>query len=323
MNILISAIGSMSSEAVISSLRKLDGARLIGCDIYDKEWIYPSMLVDVFYQVPRADSFGYIEELLDICIREDVQYVFPLTDPEVDILSDRRSAFEEKGIVICISPDDVVKICRDKKLFFEHLSGIEDLRLLPTYTFDSLKEIKSEALIAKPKKGRSSEDLWIIDDREKIEFLVKDKGEYIFQPFLKGMVVTVDIIRDSFGNFFFIPRKELLRTKNGAGITVRLFNDGQIAKSVCALVSRLSFLGCVNVEFLYDGASYYLMDINPRFSAGIAFSQSTGYDFVCNHLKAFLGDRIDPGIDYESRVLCKRYVEFYSTPKRWSMELAK
>lgn len=315
MNILISAIGSMSSEAVISSLRKLDGTRLIGCDIYDKEWIYPSMLVDVFYQIPRADSCGYIDELLSICLREDVQYIFPLTDPEVDILSSHRRVFEEKGIVICISPDDVIRVCRDKKLFFDHLSGMEDLRLLPTYTVDSLKEIKSASMVAKPKTGRSSEDLLIIEDREKIEFLIKDKEKYIFQPFLKGMVVTVDIIRDSFGDFFFIPRKELLRTKNGAGITVRLFNDGQITKSVCALVSRLSFLGCVNVEFLYDGKSYYLMDINPRFSAGIAFSQSTGYDFVHNHLRAFLGDRIDSGIDYESTVLCKRYVEFYSTRK--------
>jgi len=300
----------MSSEAVISSLRKLDDIKLIGCDIYDKEWIAPSRLVDLFYQLPRADSSDYIDELLSICIRENVQYVFPLTDPEVDVLTIHRSVFEEKGVMICISPDDVIQTCRNKKLFFDKLSGIEDLRLLPTHTIDSLKEIKDATLVAKPKVGRSSEDFLIIDDREKIDLLIDDKDKYIFQPLLKGLVVTVDIIRDSFGNFFFIPREELLRTKNGAGITVRLFTDERITKSVRAIVSQLYFLGCVNVEFLYDGESYYLMDINPRFSAGIAFSQSTGYDFVNNHLKAFSGERIDPGIDYASKVMCKRYVEF-------------
>lgn len=123
---------------------------------------------------------------------------------------------------------------------------------MPTHTIDSLKEIKDATLVAKPKVGRSSEDFLIIDDREKIDLLIDDKDKYIFQPLLKGLVVTVDIIRDSFGNFFFIPREELLRTKNGAGM----------------------------------------------------------YDFVHNHLKAFSGERIDPGIDYASKVMCKRYVEF-------------
>jgi len=310
MNILVSAIGSMSSEAVVSSLRKIAGAKLIGCDIYDREWIYPSRLVDVFYQVPRADSAGYVDELLDICLRENVRYVLPLTDLEVDALSLRRNIFEKNGITLCISSDDVVRISRNKKLFQEYLSGTEDLQLLPTFTFDMLPDMPVGPLIAKPKIGRSSEGQMIVDGRHQIATLIKDKDKYIFQPFLTGTVVTVDIVRDSFGNFFFIPREELLRTPNGAGTTVRLLNNGQIAKSVCAIVSRLSFMGCVNVEFLYDGESYYLMDINPRFSAGIAFSQTTGYDFVLNHMKAFRGDRIDHGIGYDSKVLYKRFVEF-------------
>jgi len=310
MNILITAIGSMSSESVISSLKKLDGIRLIGCDIYEREWIYPSKLVDVFYQISKADSSRFIDDLLTICVREDVQYIIPLTDLEVDALSVHKDTFEEKGITICISSRDVIKICRNKELFYNYLSGMENLRLLPTYTFDSLRDIKSEYMVAKPKTSRSSERLFIIDDRQKIDFLIEDKNEYIFQPYLNGRIVTVDIVRDSLDNFFFIPREELLRTKNGAGISVRLFTDEKITKSVCDLVSRLRFLGCLNVEFLYDGLHYYLMDINPRFSAGIAFSQSTGYDFVHNHLKAFLGKQIDTGIDYKPLFLCKRYVEF-------------
>lgn len=151
----------------------------------------------------------------------------------------------------------------------------------------------------------------IIDEHRQITFIKdKDKDKYIFQPLLRGVVVTVDIVCDSFGNSFFIPREELLRTKNGAGLTVRLFNNNQLTKTIHTILSHLKILGCVNMEFFYDGESYYLMDINPRFSAGIAFSQMAGYDFVRNHIKAFSGDRIDPGVDYESRVMCKRYVEF-------------
>lgn len=109
MNILISAIGSMSSEAIISSLRKIGGTKLIGCDIYDREWIHPSRLVDVFYQVPGADAADYISDLLTICLRENVQYVFPLTDPEVDVLSIHRDVFERHGITLCISKNCFVR----------------------------------------------------------------------------------------------------------------------------------------------------------------------------------------------------------------------
>lgn len=310
MNILITAIGSMSSEAVIASLRKLEGIRLIGCDIYEKEWIYPSWLVNVFYQISRADSPDFINDLLTICIREDIQYIFPLTDLEIDVLSDHRDLFEEKGIMICMSPGDVIGICRNKESFFKYLSGTKHLRLLPTYDFNSLMNINSELVVAKPKRGRSSEGLLIVDDWKKIETLIGNKNDYIFQPFMKGIVVTVDIVRDSFDNFFFVSREELLRTKNGAGITVRLFTDDRLRDSLSALVDRLKFLGCINVEFLYNEESYFLMDINPRFSAGIAFSQSVGYDFVCNHLKVFLGRTIDPGVTYKSSILCKRFVEY-------------
>ncbi len=311
MNILISAIGSMSSEAVISSLRKIDGVKLVGCDIYDKEWIYPSELVDSFYQVPRSDSPDFIDKLLDICLWENIQYIVPLTDLEVDALSVNREVFEEKGITLCISSDEVVQICRNKKTFVDYLSGVEGLHLLPTYTFGMLPDSWEGSMIAKPQRGRSSEGVVIIDEYHQITFIKdKEKDRYIFQPLLSGVVVTVDIVCDSFGNSFFISREELIRTKNGAGLTVRLFNNEQLTKTIRAVLSRLSILGCVNMEFFYDGESYYLMDINPRFSAGIAFSQLAGYDFVRNHINVFSGGRIDPGIDYESRVMRKRYVEF-------------
>lgn len=284
--------------------------KLIGSDIYDRELVYPSMLVDIFYRVPMAISSDYIDTLLAICLREEVQYVIPLADPEVDVLSAHRNAFLERGIIVCIASEPVIKICRNKKLFFDYLSGMEDLHLLPTYTFESLFELPEGPIIAKPKIGRSSEGQIIIEERNQITALIKDTDKYIFQPFLRGTVVTVDIVRDSFGNFFFIPREELLRTKNGAGVTVRLLSNNMIKNAMHSIVSRLDVLGCMNIEFLYDGVYYYLMDINPRFSAGVAFSQLTGYDFVRSHLKAFLGDKIAPGISYDSQVIYKRYIEF-------------
>lgn len=311
-NILVSAIGSMSSEAVIASLRRTENAKVIGCDIYDKEWIYPSKLVDVFYQVSRADSSGYINDILDICKKEKINYIFPLTDIEIDLLSDFIEIFKKHGIIICIAPVNVIKKCRNKSDFYKYLSNVEDLSLLPTFEYEDIGDIaKNISIVAKPKLGRSSEGLFVLNDRKKIDLLIDDKQKYIFQPFINGTVVTVDIVRDDFGNNFFVSREELIRTKNGAGITVRLLKDERIARAVAALTAQMDFRGCFNVEFLFDGQCYYLMDINPRFSAGIAFSQSIGYDFVYNHLRVFVGKEINLPVNYIERILCKRYIEYF------------
>ena len=53
--ILITAIGSMSTECVIRQLRKQD-VFIVGCDIYPAEWHYESMLCDVVYKAPLAKN---------------------------------------------------------------------------------------------------------------------------------------------------------------------------------------------------------------------------------------------------------------------------
>lgn len=309
MNVLVTAIGSMASEAIISSLKSKHGIHLIGCDIYPKNWIYTSNLVDNFYQVPRADSILYIEELIRICDIESVEYLIPLTDLEIDLLSENIDVFKKKNVTICISEPNVIRVCRDKLLLYRELSKCDGISVIPTYTYEEIKD-HCFPIIAKPRKGRSSEGLFVAKNRNMIDSIIEDFESYVFQPYIIGSVFTVDFVRDSNGSYFFLPRQELLRTKNGAGITVEVKENSCIENVLNCLVDCLPVKGCLNFEFIYDGKTYYLMDINPRFSAGVAFSQLVGYDFVYNHLKVFMGLSIDCSINYSSIIVCKRYREY-------------
>lgn len=81
--VLITAIGSFSADIVIKKCRE-NGMRVIGCDIYPREWVVDAGNVDAFYQVPRAtEAEAYPEALLEICSREKVDGILPLTDVEV------------------------------------------------------------------------------------------------------------------------------------------------------------------------------------------------------------------------------------------------
>lgn len=311
MNILITSIGSMSSEAVIASLRAR-GFRLTGCDINPKEWLYPAQLTDAFYQVPYGNDGGYIDSILAICESQNIDYIIPLTDVEIDVFSENISVFNLRGIKVCISCVETITICRNKMLFYDLLKDKQDINIIPTYSYSQFKIFdKIEyPVIAKPKKGRSSEGLLLAKNKESIDAIIGDKNEYVFQPYIKGDIYTVDFAVDMFGNYVYTSRKELIRSANGAGLTVELKDNAITGEMISVLVKKMTFLGCLNAEFIYDGANYFLMDINPRFSAGIAFSQMTGYDFVYNHLKCFMQDKIDDSVTYNPMIINKRFVEF-------------
>ena len=64
------------------------------------------------------------------------------------------------------------------------------------------------------------------------------------------------------------------------------------------------------MEFIGETADkYYLIDINPRFSAGIAFSNFIGYDMVTSHFNCFWNEPIQSAVSFDEQIICKRYRE--------------
>lgn len=294
MNILITAIGSMASNAAIKSFRKLKSSFLVGSDINPENWLVTSGMVNVFHQTPRADAPNYISSLIALCEKYSINYIVPLTDPEVDILSSCFSIFQKKGVNICISNKSAIDICRDKLKLFKHFEDSTFVKVIPTYTKKEIRKNEIPGpLIAKPKNGRSSEGIFKINNPDIFQISRDDWENYIFQPILPGAIFTVDYVRDKNGTSVSIPREELIRTNHGAGLTVKTIRNDFLSEIVSKIGDNLNITGSINLEFISNEEGFFLMDINPRLSAGVAFSELTGYDVCKNHIKAFTGEGIE------------------------------
>ena len=313
--VLITAIGSMSSKAAIDSLKK-KGFRVIGTNYYPKEYIAEAYMVDQFYNVPRYNcEVEYIKTLCSIIAKEEVDYVIPLTDPEVDVINEYREKVERTGTIICISNYETINVCRDKLDIATMLSeNIAEIRTIPTINFDDISELSKYPLVCKKRNGRSSEDLHIIHDYDEWIF-IKDRialDNYIVQRFIQGNVVCVDVIRNiNTKQVIAIPRKELLRTSNGAGLSVFVFKDEKL-QNLCFKISEcLDINGCVNFEFILDeNGEYWFMECNPRLSGGIAFSCIVGYDYIINHIRCFTAeDILDELSEFDNKYIVKQYTE--------------
>jgi len=314
MNVLVTAVGSFSAEAVIKSLKKDLKCTVIGTDINPGEWLANSKIVDKIYQCPLATTGHlYIQKILKICQEESIEFIIPLTDPEVDVLSENCNLFKENNITICVSAPSVIRKCRDKYLVYDIFKDDAKVNIVPTFEFEkfTLKGIDFP-FIAKPKKGRSSEGVFKINNSNEFDNVSKiiGKGNYIAQPFLEGNIYTVDFVQNlSLNNTQVIARKELIRNFNGAGLTVEIINDKELENMSIHIGEILGINGCVNFEFINVNGKFYLIDINPRFSAGIAFSIIAGYDVVKNHLNCFLGKPIEFHDEFPNIILAKSYTE--------------
>lgn len=308
MKILVTAIGSFSADCVINSL-KSHGHKVVGCDIYPSHWHAVSRDCDNVYQVPFAtQEKEYISFLIDICKKEQIDAIFPLTDIEIDVLNLNRNELGNIGVSLFIQSENCLSIARDKFAMYKLFKDDESVNLPYSVCSEDLTLEFPIPAIAKPINGRSSEGLRRIKKSEQLKDLV-GINSYIIQQEIPGPVFTVDYVRDSFGKDFAIPREELLRTKNGAGTTVRIAPDKILMDTVSHIGEKLNIVGCVNMEFILNNGIYYLIDINPRFSAGVAFSNFLGYDMVISHLNSFIGKCICNPIEIEEQIICKRYKE--------------
>jgi len=311
MKVLVTAIGSMASDAVIRSLREgWQTAKIIGTDIHPGEWLFQSRFTDQFFRVPRSDHPDYLQKMSEICHEHKIDYVIPLIDPEVDFFAIKRAQFEEMGTKICISGTESIKQCRNKLVLYQLFKEDEDVSVIPTYThLGNAEKYHSYPLIVKPRKGRSSEGIQILKERTEFGYSAFQTGLSIVQPYYGGDILTVDIIRDFLGNCISIPRKELIRSKIGAGLTVEIKGNKILEKLSEIVVEKLDITGAINIEFLYRDGKYYLMDINPRFSAGVSFTNQSGYDIVKSLMNIMMGNELYPKTDIQAGIYMKYYAE--------------
>lgn len=310
--VLITAIGSFSGKQVIQNL-KTGGYKVIGCDIYPQEWISNALRVDVFYQAPLATDKKYIEFIYNVCIEQEIQYIVPLTDLEIDVLNKNRDIFRKHNIILCISDKKSIETCRNKYALYQLFKEDESILTIPTYLFSEIEYEKLQfPIVVKPYDGRSSQGLSVLQNQEQVFNFGQyhDTSRYIVQPKIEGRIITVDVVRDKNNHEVAVCRRELLRTLNGAGTSVQVFKNEKLERQAIRIAEILNVIGTVNFEFIENKENeYFFLECNPRFSGGVAFSCIAGYDFVLNHMRCFQNENLEQHIMISEMYIAREYKE--------------
>ena len=120
-NILITESGGPAAVGLIKSIKQLPyKVNIISTDM-DKLAV-GNYLSDYHYKVPKASDSSYIDNILNIINKHNINILIPTGENDLQIISKNKKLFEDLGCKLFISDFDVIKICQDKFKFWKHLN---------------------------------------------------------------------------------------------------------------------------------------------------------------------------------------------------------
>ena len=290
MNILFSSVGKRvelvnTFHSAVSNLNI--NTKLFGADLNPK--MCPARFVlDYCFQVPAVTSENFINEIIKICVKNEVTLIIPTIDTELLVYANNRAELFKHNIEVVLSENELITSCRDKRLtnrLFNSLSiDVPEERDITNPVFP---------IFAKPFDGSLSKDLHIIRTKEEIssEILANEKLIYMELIDTKRFIeYTVDAYYSKNGEMVCVVPRERLAVRAGE------MNQGRTDKgSIYTLLkSRMSMLegarGCITAQFFYDKLTEELkgIEINPRFGGGYPLTYKSGAAYSDFILKEYI-----------------------------------
>ena len=289
---------------------------------------------DIKVQLPAVYADNYIDTLLNVCKEYKVNMLISLNDLELPILADHRQCFEDIGIIVVISPPEVVDICFDKMKTAKFITTL-GLRAPKTYiNIERAKEAITKGnlvfpLILKPRWGSGSIGIEIVDDMDELEMVYQlllhkvkksilatasQGDEYIMiQQFIKGKEFGLDIINDLQGSHVAVSVKQKLSMRAGETDKAITVNNPQIREIGATIGKALKHIGNLDCDIIEENGKYYIIELNPRFGGGFPFSYEAGVNLPAALIAWAKGEY------YDINQLLPRYGETYAKCDRLVM----
>lgn len=245
--------------------------------------------------VPVAAAPDYPEQLLRLAADRRCAAVVPTVGEELLRLAGREQEFAERGVAAWFPSVGTVADCLDKWAFAGRVeaAGVA----APRTRLGGPDELPGPWVI-KPRWGRGSRDVHLVDDPEDFPTLLRRVPEPVVQTRLSGREFTADCLIDRQGALLGAVPRWRAQVRGGISTLGTTFADARVDVLVKELASALELTGPCNVQgFLDPGdcAPARVVEVNPRYAGGLPLSLAAGADLVGQYLLGLLGHPMDAG----------------------------
>lgn len=290
MNILLLSVGTRNK--IIQYFKKaVDKNGIVVAT--DMSELAPALYeADKHYIVPSMTEKGYIDIILDICRKEQINGILSLIDPELSLLAEHVKDFAKVGTCVIGSSYELCEMSLDKwKMYqwlYAHKYGCAKTYIDKNEFFKAVEMGEmSYPVFVKPVCGSASIAISKAEDRETVDLLFSHSNGLIIQEFLKGREIGADVYIDMIsGEVVSIFAKRKLAMRAGETDKAVSFKDAKLFDLIERFVSEAGFTGQIDIDIFEIEGDYYISEVNPRFGGGYPHA----YECGCDHMKLILNN---------------------------------
>jgi carbamoyl-phosphate synthase large subunit len=344
-NILVTAVGGGGhGEQILKALLQAKNSqyRIFGADM--NPYCPQFQLVSDYAVLPRADDPDFIERVLEICARFEIEALFHGCEPELKRYSDERHRFAERGIFLPLNPKATIDTCLNKEKTFSVLRelGFEVPRFARVTNRQELNSIAFFPSVVKPSVGGGgSSDVYIVQSMHELLALSafidieNSQTQFVIQEYVGSPdeEYTVGVLHDMDGEYInsIALRRHLSGQLNirsrvpnrsnkqdlGSHLVVSSgISHGHLGRfsnvtEPCVEIARaINSTSALNIQCRLVGGKVKVFEINPRFSGTTSLRAMVGYNepdlLIRKHI---LGEEIIPNFSYEEGIILRSLVE--------------
>jgi hypothetical protein len=269
--VLVFPAGTEIGLEIFHALAHCAGIAIFGAgqDISNPaKFVYPE-----YHALPSIHEEGWLDELVHLCQRLRIDYIFPAYDDVIVALS---AAADRLPAKVISSPPQACAITRSKSLTYRELAGI-----VPTpKIYASPRDIDAWPVLVKPDQGQGSFGVTRVDDAKRLAAVLAATCEAIVCEYLPGDEYTVDCFSDREHGLLYAGARQRRRIRNGIAVNTVTCELSEAEKYARLIGRKLGLRGAwfFQLKRARD-ERLTLLEVAPRIAGAMATHRVMGINF--------------------------------------------
>lgn len=337
MNVLITGCSRHSKELVDCLKNNEDGVKVgvVGVDCNELNILRTN--VDKFAIVPPITHPGYIDTLLELCYKNDVDVILPYITAELGLLAANRNRIEAEGVKVSVASTESLAVANNKVA----LAGVFP-ELMPeqtvahtgaeVYAFaDKIGYSRGNTFCCKLSNKCGGAGFAVVDEGKALDITTFNRlgvnrymklahiaevadtqdVDIILQRYIPGLDYSVSVLAD---------HGEIVQMCGFAGYAMEYgaVTSGEILKNDSAyaiaekVVSEIGLDGNACLDFIIDkDGKPWLLEINPRINATLPFLARAGLNLAYLRCRQLMGFDVSGKRNIEYGLRMGKFYESY------------
>jgi carbamoyl-phosphate synthase large subunit len=307
-NILITSASRKVSlvRAFQSALLRSGGGNVIAVDASP----YGSALyvANRRFLVAASTDLQFIEEVLEICRRENVALIIPTRDEELMVFAEARARFEADGVRVMVPQAETVQTCRDK-LAFLNFCRARGFGVPRTYDVNEWSG-PDFPLFVKPRFGKGGQGARRVESEVELRFARNDPEQWIVQECVDWPEYTVDLLADFEGRVISVVPRSRQLVVAGESYVSRTVHRPDLIAEAGRLATELRLVGHNTIQCFWDGEHAKFIEVNPRFGGASALGRAAGADTPAMLVRMTKGETLPAQVgQFEADLVMLRFTD--------------